>query len=110
MRASFGDHVVLLGRRWGSLGACFSYVLERIRGILEPLLELLRKTATFTGIGVLPRHPFGARRPRSIDIYDGLAPGRKPVRARTGSELPRERMLSRGMEEGAGREAEQTRR
>ena len=33
----------------------------------------------------------------------------KPVRARTGSELPRERMLSRGMEEGAGRESEQTR-
>ena len=34
----------------------------------------------------------------------------KPVRARTGSELLRERMLSLGMKKELGREGEQTRR
>ena len=52
---------------------------------------------------------FDARRPRSIHIYDGLAPGRKPVRARTGSELLRERMLPRRIEKRAATDSEQMR-
>ena len=91
------------------LGASLGALRERLWGLLEPLLGLLRKTLIFTALGALPRHPLGARRPRSIDIYDGLAPGRKPVRARTGSELLRGRMLSRGIEKRAATDSEQMR-
>ena len=66
------------------IGASLGALRKRLRGLLEPLLGLLRKTSIFTALGALPRHPFGARRPRSIDIYDGLAPGRKPVLSRHG--------------------------
>ena len=46
---------------------------------------------------------------QNIDIYDGLAPGRKPVRARTGSELLRQRMLSRRIEKRSATDSEQMR-